>query len=51
MIQRKQMEVLKKKLQEGQGKQKDFKNITNESIMASVMSVMGGNGNVMGSSS
>ncbi len=44
MIQRKHLEVLKKKQADKRGKQKDFRDQTNESIMMSVMSVIGGSG-------
>ncbi len=43
MIQRKQVEVLRGKLREGQGKQREFCNQMNESIMLSVIKVIGGN--------
>jgi hypothetical protein len=38
-VQRKHLEVLKKKVTDGQGKQREFRNV-NESIMMSVISVM-----------
>lgn len=44
MLQRKQLEVLRKKLAESRGKQKEFKSVSNESIMNNVMSVINGGG-------
>ena len=42
LVQRKQVEVLRTKLREGQGKQREFCNTMNESIMMSVRKVIGG---------
>ena len=47
-MQRKQVEVLRNKLREGQGKQRDFCSQMNQSIMQSVIKVIG-NGSAGGS--
>jgi hypothetical protein len=48
-VQRKQVEVLRNKLREGQGKQREFCSQMNQSIMQSVIKVIGGANNTSSS--